>query len=66
MKIDLRGLKCPLVVISAKRAIKKNPQETAFEIHTDDESASTDVPAMANTLGMSCESRSGSFILRRK
>ena len=44
--LDLRGLKCPLPALFAKRALLRLPRGSAIEIVTDDPLAAVDVPHM--------------------
>ncbi|MGA7673487.1 MAG: sulfurtransferase TusA family protein [Rhizomicrobium sp.] len=44
--LDLRGLKCPLPALFAKRALLGAPRGAAIEIVTDDPLAVLDVPHM--------------------
>lgn len=47
--LDLRGLKCPLPALFAKRALKR--AETQIEVLTDDPMAHIDVPHMCRQEG---------------
>ena len=44
--LDLRGLKCPLPALLAKRALLNGPRGASIEIVTDDPLAAVDVPHM--------------------
>jgi len=44
--LDLRGLKCPLPALLAKRALLRTPRGTPLAIVTDDPLAAIDVPHM--------------------
>ena len=46
--LDLRGLKCPLPALFAKRALHGVPRGTSIEIVTDDPLAAVDVPHMCH------------------
>ena len=46
--IDLRGLKCPMPALLAKRALLRAPRGTAIEIVCDDPLAALDVPHMCH------------------
>ena len=46
--LDLRGLKCPLPALFAKRALLRVPRGGAIEIVTDDPLAVLDVPHMCH------------------
>ena len=45
---DLRGLKCPLPALLAKRALLGAPRGASIEIVTDDPLAAVDVPHMCH------------------
>jgi tRNA 2-thiouridine synthesizing protein A len=51
---DLRGLKCPLPALFAKRALARAGQGTEIEILTDDPMAPIDVPHMCRHEGFEC------------
>lgn len=44
--LDLRGLKCPMPALFAKRALRGAPSGICIEIVTDDPLAAVDVPHM--------------------
>jgi tRNA 2-thiouridine synthesizing protein A len=46
--LDLRGLKCPLPALLAKRALLGAPRGGCIEIVTDDPLAAVDVPHMCH------------------
>jgi tRNA 2-thiouridine synthesizing protein A len=46
--LDLRGLKCPMPALFAKRALQRVPRGSAIEIVTDDPLAVLDVPHMCH------------------
>ena len=46
--LDLRGLKCPLPALFAKRALLGAPRGAAVAIVTDDPLAAVDVPHMCH------------------
>ncbi len=46
--LDLRGLKCPLPALLAKRALRAAPRGAVIEIVTDDPLAAVDVPHMCH------------------
>jgi tRNA 2-thiouridine synthesizing protein A len=46
--LDLRGLKCPLPALLAKRALLGAPRGASIEIVTDDPLAAVDVPHMCH------------------
>jgi tRNA 2-thiouridine synthesizing protein A len=48
---DLRGLKCPLPALFAKRALERAGAGTDIEVLTDDPMASIDVPHMCHQEG---------------
>jgi tRNA 2-thiouridine synthesizing protein A len=49
--LDLRGLKCPLPALFAKRALARAAPGTELEILTDDPMAPIDVPHMCRGEG---------------
>ncbi len=49
--VDLRGLKCPLPALMAKRALTRVPAGTEIEFVTDDPLAPIDVPHMCRQEG---------------
>jgi tRNA 2-thiouridine synthesizing protein A len=49
--LDLRGLKCPLPALFAKRALSRAGAGTEIEILTDDPMAPIDVPHMCRHEG---------------
>jgi tRNA 2-thiouridine synthesizing protein A len=49
--LDLRGLKCPLPALFAKRALSRTRAGTQIEILTDDPMAPIDVPHMCRHEG---------------
>jgi tRNA 2-thiouridine synthesizing protein A len=49
--LDLRGLKCPLPALFAKRALERAGQGVEIEIVTDDPLAPIDVPHMCRQEG---------------
>jgi tRNA 2-thiouridine synthesizing protein A len=44
--LDLRGLKCPMPALLAKRALLRTPPGICLEVLTDDPLAALDVPHM--------------------
>ena len=50
-ELDLRGLKCPLPALFARRALEKAPPGTVLAILTDDPMAPIDVPHMCRDEG---------------
>jgi tRNA 2-thiouridine synthesizing protein A len=68
--LDLRGLKCPLPALFAKRALKRSVAGRVVEIVCDDPLAGIDVPYMCRqeNIAVLAESREGDvvrLILRR-
>jgi tRNA 2-thiouridine synthesizing protein A len=68
--LDLRGLKCPLPALFAKRALKRSVAGRLIEIVSDDPLAGLDVPHMCRqeNIAVLDESREGDvvrLILRR-
>ena len=54
--LDLRGLKCPLPALFAKRALERANSGAEIEIVTDDPMAPIDVPHMCRLEGFECVS----------
>ena len=68
--LDLRGLKCPLPALFARRALERAGAGAEIEIVTDDPMAPIDVPHMCRHEGLEClsVSRDGDqarMVLRR-
>jgi tRNA 2-thiouridine synthesizing protein A len=51
--LDLKGLKCPLPVLKAAKAMKALPAETQMWVETTDPMAVIDIPAFCNEHGHS-------------
>ena len=49
--LDLRGLKCPLPALLARRALKRSAPGTSIEVLADDPMAIVDVPHMCRSEG---------------
>jgi len=49
--LDLRGLKCPLPALFAKRALERADKGAEIEVVTDDPLAAIDVPHMCRQEG---------------
>ncbi len=49
--LDLRGLKCPMPALLARRALTKANPSAVFAVLTDDPMAPVDVPHMAHQEG---------------
>lgn len=49
--LDLRGLKCPLPVLKARRALKDIPPGGSLKILSDDPAAQLDFPHFCETTG---------------
>lgn len=49
--VDLRGLKCPMPALIARRWLSRSVPGTVITITTDDPMATIDVPHMCNTEG---------------
>jgi len=69
--LDLRGLKCPLPALLAKKKLAQLPQGTVLTVWADDPMAVVDVPHMCHGEGHAVESvasRDGysEFMLRVK
>lgn len=70
-QLDLRGLKCPLPVIRAKRQLKGMSPDQVLHMICSDPMTQIDIPHMAHELGhtlLSSEVRGEEFLfsLRRK
>jgi tRNA 2-thiouridine synthesizing protein A len=52
--LDLRGLKCPLPALLAKKALAKLPPGTALIVLADDPMAVVDIPHMCHGEGHAC------------
>ena len=50
-EIDLKGLKCPLPALFAKRALERANAGTTIEVISDDPMAAIDVPHMCRQEG---------------
>jgi tRNA 2-thiouridine synthesizing protein A len=68
--LDLRGLKCPLPALFARRALAKAPPGTEIEVLADDPMARIDVPHMCRQEGYDVvgqrETPSGSQLILRR
>ncbi len=69
--LDLRGLKCPLPALMAKRALGRMPPGAKLTVQADDPMAAVDIPHMCHHEGHAVESvtRRGNiseFVLRSK
>jgi len=69
--LDLRGLKCPLPAVFARRALELAQKGTLFEVLADDPMAIIDVPHMCAQEGfevLTAEKTGASsrFLLKRK
>lgn len=51
--LDARGLKCPLPVLKARKALKEVPPGEVLEVLADDPSAPQDFRAFCETAGLS-------------
>ncbi|HEY1710904.1 MAG TPA: sulfurtransferase TusA family protein [Rhizomicrobium sp.] len=51
--LDLRGLKCPLPALYARRALERAAPGAAIVVLSDDPMAAVDLPHMCNTEGFS-------------
>jgi tRNA 2-thiouridine synthesizing protein A len=49
--LDLRGLKCPLPALLAKKALGKHPPGTMLTVWADDPLATVDIPHMCHGEG---------------
>jgi tRNA 2-thiouridine synthesizing protein A len=69
--LDLKGLKCPLPALLARRALARAPAGGEIEIESDDPLAALDVPHMCNQEGhevLAIHRRDGAvrLVLRRR
>ncbi len=69
-RLDLRGLKCPLPALFARRALERAAQGAEIEVLADDPMAKIDVPHMCRQEGFDVVSQgeyaTGSrFVLRK-
>ena len=53
--IDARGLKCPLPVLKAEKALAGMSESIDLEILADDPVARIDIPLLAQKRGLDCE-----------
>ena len=53
--LDLRGLKCPLPALLAKRAMAKLAPDTVLTVTADDPMAAVDIPHMCHQEGHAIE-----------
>lgn len=53
--LDLRGLKCPLPALMAKKALAKLAPGTALTVLADDPMAVVDIPHMCHGEGHACD-----------
>jgi len=53
--IDARGLKCPLPVLKARRALKALPAGAVLEVLADDPAAPADFSSFSKTAGCTLE-----------
>lgn len=56
--LDARGLKCPLPVLKARRALKAMPAGAVLEVLADDPAAPADFRSFCQTAGCSLETTS--------
>jgi tRNA 2-thiouridine synthesizing protein A len=54
--LDLRGLKCPLPALLAKKALARLPPGAALTVLADDPMAAVDIPHMCHGEGHAVES----------
>ena len=54
--LDLRGLKCPLPAMLAKKALARLPPGTGLTVFADDPLAAVDIPHMCHGEGHAVES----------
>ena len=49
---DVMGLRCPIPVHRARKAIRENPQGTIIRLTGDDPESLHDIPTLLNRLGL--------------
>lgn len=54
-ELDARGLKCPLPVLKARRALKEVPAGGTLEVLATDPAAPRDFEVFAREAGLACE-----------
>lgn len=54
--LDLRGLKCPLPALMARRALARLPEGMVLTVRADDPLASVDIPHMCHREGHAIDS----------
>src|SRR5690606_18000802 len=55
VRVDARGMRCPLPVLRLARALREHPGAVDFELVADDPAAARDVPAFAAERGIVAE-----------
>tara|TARA_B100001250_G_scaffold280570_1_gene242895 strand:- start:634 stop:843 length:210 start_codon:yes stop_codon:yes gene_type:complete len=50
--VDVMGLRCPIPVHRARKAIRENPQGTIIRLTGDDPESLHDIPTLLNRLGL--------------
>ncbi|MEA3539501.1 MAG: sulfurtransferase TusA family protein [Pseudomonadota bacterium] len=55
VRVDARGMRCPLPVLRLARALREHPEAAEFELFADDPAAARDVPAFAGEQGVVAE-----------
>lgn len=53
--LDATGLKCPMPVLRARRALKRMTSGQVLEVHADDPASAKDFPAFCETTGDALE-----------
>ena len=53
--LDATGLKCPMPVLRARRALKRMASGQVLEVHADDPASAKDFPAFCETTGDALE-----------
>lgn len=53
--LDATGLKCPMPVLRARRALKRMESGEMLEVHADDPASAKDFPAFCETTGDTLE-----------
>tara|TARA_B100001175_G_C19331166_1_gene552582 strand:+ start:412 stop:639 length:228 start_codon:yes stop_codon:yes gene_type:complete len=52
IKVDVMGLRCPIPVQRARKAIRGNPQGTTISLCGDDPESLHDIPTLLKRLGL--------------
>ncbi|WP_038362190.1 sulfurtransferase TusA family protein [Bosea sp. 117] len=67
IRLDLRGLKCPLPALHTRRALERAAAGALVEVECTDPMSVIDIPHLVRQLGLTLEGedrREGSFVFR--